>query len=191
MKVYIKKNTETVAIDNPEAKHYDGSAHSEALSLTYVSLPNCKEVNNWSFYNCSNLTQILLPNVQTLGFGALNSMSGITELYLPKCTYTQQEAIQNNSNLRTIYLPKMEYSNTSTQNSLKNNSSCTYLDISGISAAQWPNGYLNTSAASDTFNNYPQYGRVYFPRYFTTSNGGGLDGDMNVLSGKNWTLIAV
>ncbi len=165
---------------------FGNSPFQSDTNLTQLILPGCTHLGHDTFRNCTNLTTIDGPIVTTIANQCFQNCPAITTINLPLVTYIGNTCFTGIA-ATSIVLPKLEsWDNTS---SIKNNASCTTLDLRGISSTTWPNGIGNTGGSTNVFDGYPNNGTGYFTAYLETSNGGGVDGDIQVLVGKGWTII--
>ena len=187
----ITDNTSSKFTSNPINGNYSlktwygNSPFYNNQDLTDLDLSLCTNAGHDTFRGCTNLATINMPICTAVLNDCFKDCPGINTVNMPLVETIGNDCFIN-CQLVNINMPKLKYFNGS---SFSNNTLCNYIDWRGLDYVNfWPNGIRNTGGNSSLFTNYPNNGTIYVPIHYKFSNGGNVDGDLQFLSSKGWTI---
>ena len=83
--------------------------HTTTLSVTRLSLPECRVIFYSAFSGCRNITSINLPKCTTICNGGFESCYGLSQVSLPKCEFLYDRALKECSGITEIDLPNCRF----------------------------------------------------------------------------------
>ena len=156
--------------------------------LTGLNLPLCTNSGHDTFRGCTNLATIDMPICIAVINDCFKDCTGVSIVNMPLVETIGNDCFAN-CQLVNIDMPKLKSFGGS---SFSNNTLCTSINWSGLDYINdWPNGIKNSTGDTGLFTNYPDNGSIYISIYYKNSNNGEIDGDLQVLAGKNWTISYV